>query len=108
MESKNEQGSRKDPIEESNQAVNGATANNFSSSQEISESNQDVRQGSSEQVNTEYSGEGVYEKAPPLTGLAKGYNFANALEEYDPKEMRPQAAEFWRYRSATYEKQGHI
>ena len=108
MEGKNEQGSGQAPDQNNNQTAERSTTNNINSSQEVSESNQDVRSTSSEQINQTNSGEGINGEIPPLTGLAKGYNLKNALEEYDDKEMRPQIAEFWRFRSNTHDQQGYI
>lgn len=108
MENENKQGSGQASDQQDNKAVERSAANNVNRTQEVSESNQDVRSTSGEQINQANSGEGINSEAAPLTGLAKGYNLANALEEYDEKEMRPQIAEFWRFRSRTHDQQGYI
>ena len=47
-------------------------------------------------------------EAPEPKGLARGYTFENALEEFDPTETQPQVNEFWKYTSRNLNGQGRF
>lgn len=92
--------------------LNGEQFARIDPDEQISEEDTIIRKSGTDQIYKKIGGQRTYKpmerKQEEPRGLAKGYNFKNAAEEFDPKETRPQVNEFWKYNNPTLKRQGHF